>query len=277
MGEKKVRIAIFLDYENVSFALKGDDQNFPRPADIIRPLVEEFAVEGDLVFRYAYADWSKFPQDTVILVEGLGFTPIYGLTRAKYDHGTIETNVHMAVPVGLALDALNLLHTNKSVDAFIFVTGDGEYYEIIDRIRQNDVDVLLCAFERSVSTEITEFNGIHVAMLENIIGPPKSAGPARERKIEWAPFIRLLLSLELRYGYVGYRGLKDKLDGNVGCGTSETDKRRFMDMATQQEVITLEKMQNPKNPDFPLTVCRLNRKNPIVQSILRNSLGFGNH
>lgn len=272
MDVEKSRIALFIDYEDICEALKGEDQNFPRPADIIRPIVEEFTKLGDIIFRYAYADWSKFPPDTVVLVEGLGFTPVYVLSQAKYKKLQSDMTVINAVHVGLSLDALNLCLTNSSVESFAFVTADREYYEVVDRIRQNDAKVILLAFERSISGELAEISGVDVIYLEHVLGPPKSSGPASDKRVDWAPFIRLLLSLELRYGYVGYRGLKDKLDSSVGSGISEIEKRRFMDLATQQEIITLEKMNNPKNPDFPLTVCRLNRRHPVVQSILRNSL-----
>jgi hypothetical protein len=160
---------------------------------------------------------------------------------------------------------------NPTLSRIAFVTGDREYYEVIDRLRELDHNVTLMAFERSIAVEVTEISGVETIMVEHIIGTPKSIGPEPERKIEWSNFIKLLLSMELRYGYVGYRGLKEKLDSNVGCGASEQDKRQYMDMAVQQEIITLDKMTNPKNPEFPLTVCRLNRKHPTVQAILKNS------
>ncbi len=272
MDENRSRIALFVDYEDVCSALKGEDQNYPRPADILRPLLDEFTPHGDIVYRFAYAEWAKMPPDTVVLIESLGFTPVYLLNNAHYKRPTAEFNVINSIPVGIALDALNLCITNTTIDMFVFVAADREYFEVIDRIRQNDAKVILAAFERSISEEVAEIAGVETVYLENILGTPKSVAPSAERRVDWAPFIRLLLSLELRYGYVGYRGLKEKLDASVGCGGSENEKRHFMDMATQQEIITLEKMNNPKNPEFPLTVCRLNRRHPIVQSILRNSL-----
>jgi len=274
-GGQRERVALFLDYGSVSAALKGNDQNHPRPGEIIRPVVEEFAKLGDLVHRYAYADWSRMPHDMVHQVEALGFTPVFALTRARYRKNGMESGVRKAVPLALALDALELALTDGTPLKFVFVTGDREYYEVVERLRRNDVPVVLAAFERSLSVDVVEISGVEPVFLDNILGPPKSPAPGQEKRIDWAPFIKLLLSLELRYGYVGYRGLKDKLDASVGCGNSEYERRRFMDMATQQEIITLEKMTNPKNPEFPLTVCRLNRKNPVVQNILRSSLKIG--
>ncbi|MFA4985945.1 MAG: NYN domain-containing protein [Candidatus Brocadiia bacterium] len=272
MSEKKTRIAIFVDYDDVCMALKGEDQNFPRPADILRPLTEAFLQQGDLVFRAVFADWAKYPVDTVELAQGLGYMPVYSLTRSRSRKTSVETNIPNAVPIRLALEALSLCLTNATIEKFIFVSADREFYELVDLLRQNDAGVVVAMFERAISVEVTEISGCEIVFLENILGQPRNIGPAAEKKTDWTAFVRLLLSLELRYGYVGYRGLKDKLDSSVGCGPSETDKRRFMDLATQQEIITLDKMENPKNPEFPLTVTRLNRKHPMVQAILKNSL-----
>ena len=271
MDGKRPRIAIFVDYEDLAFTLKGDDPNFPRPADLLRPIIEEFYNDYDLVIRHAYADWTKFPKDTVQLVEALGFRAVYSLTKARYAQDSMEVTVRYAVCLRLALDALSLAMENPTLSRIAFVTGDREYYEVIDRLRELDHNVTLMAYERSIAVEVTEISGVETIMVEQIIGMPKSIGPEPERKIEWSNFIKLLLSMELRYGYVGYRGLKEKLDSNVGCGPSEQDKRQYMDMAVKQEIITLDKMTNPKNPEFPLTVCRLNRKHPTVQAILKNS------
>ena len=273
MDESKPRIALFVDYEDICFALKGSDPNFPRPADVIRPITEEFFTENDLVSRIAYADWRKFPKDAVDLVDKLGFKPAFSLASDEPQNVPEDGfGRHPAVPVGLALDALYMALTNEAIDRVVLAGGDRQYYEVVNKLRESGVDVSFLAFERSIPDELAEMAGVETIILENILGPPKSSGPEPEQRIDWAPFIRLLLSMELRYGYVGYRGLKDKLDNRVGCGPSEQDKRNFMDKATQQEIITLEKTTNPKNPEFPLTVCRLNRKNPAVQSILKNSL-----
>jgi uncharacterized LabA/DUF88 family protein len=271
METKRPRLAVFLDYEDVALALKGEDQNFPRPADIIRPIIEEFCTDYDIVIRYAYADWSRFPKDSVHLIDALGFTCVYSLARARYASDTVEMAIRDAVPVRIAVDAMTVAMENPTLSRVVFVAGDREYYEVIDKLRELDHNVSLLAFERSVATETTEISGVETIFLENLVGQAKSSGPEPERKIDWTAFIRLLLSLELRYGYVGYRGLKEKLDMSVGCGPGEQDKRKYMDMAVQQEIITLDKMTNPKNPEFPLTVCRLNRKHPMVQAILKTS------
>jgi hypothetical protein len=81
-------------------------------------------------------------------------------------------------------------------------------------------------------------------------------------------FVRELDKLERarRFVWIGYLA-KEKLPE---LGFSADEVNHVLDHSAAEGIITLGKVPNPKNPEFPATCVQLNREHPTVQRILGN-------
>jgi len=104
---------------------------------------------------------------------------------------------------------------------------------------------------------------------------PPSRGAVEGAEMQDDPrfvrFIRELDKLERarRFVWIGYLA-KEKLPE---LGFSNDEVNDVLDRAVADGIITLGKVPNPKNPDFPATRVELERSHPQVASILRNRNG----
>lgn len=80
---------------------------------------------------------------------------------------------------------------------------------------------------------------------------------------DWGPFVRLIKSLQDTRAFVGVKWLQ---------GTRlarDPQMAQALQVALDREMLKTYKVPNPKNPQFPVTACRLNESHPQVVLALK--------
>jgi hypothetical protein len=86
---------------------------------------------------------------------------------------------------------------------------------------------------------------------------------------DWSGFVRLIDELEHRLPFVGVRYLVNKVLGARNCGTDDPrQKRDLINRAVDDGLLEMYEVGNVEDRRDPVTACRLDRKNPVVVSVL---------
>ncbi len=131
-------LAVFFDFENLAQGLRDKkDGHFD-----IRKVLERLVEKGKIVYKKAYADWSRyadykvaFHQTGVELVE----IPRRGLS------GKNSADIRMVV------DALELSYTKEHIDTFVVVSGDSDFSPLVAKLKENGKHVIGLGVKESTS------------------------------------------------------------------------------------------------------------------------------
>jgi len=131
------RIALFIDFENLVTRTGLDPDNFD-----LQPALDVLLEKGKVVFRRAYADWTRFA----------------GATKRLHDHGVEMIDVPPSTRAGkngadvrLVIDALELAYLREHIDTFVIASGDSDFCPLAAKLRENDRTVIDMAVKESTS------------------------------------------------------------------------------------------------------------------------------
>jgi len=121
-------LAVFFDFENLALGIQDRKEGHFD----IRKVLERLVEKGKIVFKRAYADWSRyseykvaFHQSGVELVE----IPRRGIS------GKNSADIRMVV------DALELSYTKDHIDTFIVVSGDSDFSPLVAKLKENCITI----------------------------------------------------------------------------------------------------------------------------------------
>ena len=131
------RIALFIDFENLVTRTGLDPDTFD-----LQPALDVLLEKGKVVFRRAYADWTRFA----------------GATKRLHDHGVEMVDVPPSTRAGkngadvrLVIDALELAYLREHIDTFVIASGDSDFCPLAAKLRENDRTVIGMAVKESTS------------------------------------------------------------------------------------------------------------------------------
>jgi uncharacterized LabA/DUF88 family protein len=131
------RIALFIDFENLVTRTGIDADKFD-----LQPAVDALLSKGKIVFRRAYADWTRFA----------------GATQRLHDHGVELIDVPPSTRSGkngadvrLVIDALELCYLREHIDTFVIASGDSDFCPLASKLRENDRMVIGMAVKEATS------------------------------------------------------------------------------------------------------------------------------
>jgi uncharacterized LabA/DUF88 family protein len=131
------RIALFIDFENLVTRTGLDPDTFD-----LQPALDVLLEKGKVVFRRAYADWTRFA----------------GATKRLHDHGVEMIDVPPSTRAGkngadvrLVIDALELAYLREHIDTFVIASGDSDFCPLAAKLRENDRTVIGMAVKESTS------------------------------------------------------------------------------------------------------------------------------
>jgi uncharacterized LabA/DUF88 family protein len=131
------RIALFIDFENLVTRTGLDPDSFD-----LQPALDVLLEKGKVVFRRAYADWTRFA----------------GATKRLHDHGVEMMDVPPSTRAGkngadvrLVIDALELAYLREHIDTFVIASGDSDFCPLAAKLRENDRTVIGMAVKESTS------------------------------------------------------------------------------------------------------------------------------
>jgi uncharacterized protein (TIGR00288 family) len=131
------RIALFVDFENLVTRTGMDADAFD-----LQPALDTLLEKGKVVYRRAYADWTRFA----------------GATRRLHDHAVELIDVPPSTRSGkngadvrLVIDALELCYRREHIDTFALLSGDSDFCPLASKLRENDRTVIGMAVREATS------------------------------------------------------------------------------------------------------------------------------
>jgi len=116
------RIALFIDFENLVTRTGIAPESFD-----LQPALDTLLEKGKVVFRRAYADWTRFAP----------------ATRRLHDKGVELVDVPPSNQAGkngadvrLVIDALELCYLREHIDTFVIASGDSDFCPLAYKLRE---------------------------------------------------------------------------------------------------------------------------------------------
>jgi uncharacterized protein (TIGR00288 family) len=131
------RIALFIDFENLVTRTGFSADKFD-----LQPALDTLLEKGKVVFRRAYADWTRFAEATSRLHDkGVELVDVPPSTRAGKNGADVR----------LVIDALELCYLREHIDTFAIASGDSDFCPLAYKLRENDRTVIGLAVKESTS------------------------------------------------------------------------------------------------------------------------------
>lgn len=131
------RIALFIDFENLVTRTGLSQEAFD-----LQPALDVLLEKGKVVFRRAYADWTRFAAATQRLHDlGVELIDVPPSTRAGKNGADVR----------LVIDALELAYLREHIDTFVIASGDSDFVPLAAKLRENDRTVIGMAVKESTS------------------------------------------------------------------------------------------------------------------------------
>ena len=132
-----LRIALFIDFENLVTRTGITSEEFD-----LQPAIDKLLERGKIVFRRAYADWSRFgPARPHLHDKGVELIDVPPSTRAGKN----------AADIRLVIDALELAYQREHVDAFAIASGDSDFCPLAYKLREIGRAVIGLAVKEATS------------------------------------------------------------------------------------------------------------------------------
>ncbi len=198
MSDQKLKIAVFIDFDNVEIGVKT---TLGLQFDI-GAVLEAIKERGEIVTKVAYGDWKRSGD--------------YG--RAMSNHAVRLVQRVMTpggdkngADINLALDALEMAFTHSHINAFVIVGGDSDFITLVEKLKQYDRKVFVVG-GRSFTSQVMQKNCTEFIAYENIV--PDRRGHARPDRGERHPRVAGTQNIDLAIPLVK-RALKVLADREV--------------------------------------------------------------
>lgn len=156
--QEKLNIAVFVDYDNIEIGLKS---TLRREFDVSLPL-EALKERGDIVAKFAYANWSRQEMATRQMAE----SAVQMVQRNPSPRG--DKN---GADINLALDALEMAFTHEHVNAFAIVSGDSDFIPLVNKLKEFGKIVFVVGGKAFTST-ILQQNCHEFVSYESLLDDP---------------------------------------------------------------------------------------------------------
>jgi uncharacterized LabA/DUF88 family protein len=167
------RIALFIDFENLVTRTGLSAETFD-----LQPALDALLEKGKVVFRRAYADWTRFSAATQRLHDkGVELVDVPPSTRAGKNGADVR----------LVIDALELAYLREHIDTFVLASGDSDFVPLANKLRENDRIVIGMAVKEATSPlfvkSCDEFIYLRAAQAKRRDGTKEKEKPPREKVI----------------------------------------------------------------------------------------------
>src|SRR6266851_5557328 len=178
--QEKLNIAVFVDYDNIEIGLKS---TLRREFDVSLAL-ESLKERGDIVAKFAYANWGRQDGATRQMAEN-AVQMVQRIPSPRGDKNGADIN--------LALDSLEMAFTHAHVNAFAIISGDSDFIPLVNKLKEYGKTVFVVGGKAFTST-ILQQNCHEFVSYESLLSdgersevrdrPPRPQGvqPIREQR-----------------------------------------------------------------------------------------------
>ncbi len=159
--QEKNNIAVFVDYDNIEIGLKS---TLRREFDVAIAL-DALKERGDIVAKYAYANWARQEGATRQMAEN-AVQMVQRIPSPRGDKNGADIN--------LALDALEMAFTHTNVNAFAIVSGDSDFIPLVNKLKGYGKTVYVVG-GRAFTSTILQQNCHEFISYESLLSEPEKA------------------------------------------------------------------------------------------------------
>src|SRR5687768_5599323 len=170
MSDQRLKIAVFIDFDNVEIGVKT---TLGLQFDV-GAVLEAIKERGEIITKIAYGDWKRAGD--------------YG--RAMSNHAVRLVQRVMTpggdkngADINLALDALEMAFTHDHINAFVIVGGDSDFITLVEKLKQYDKKVFVVG-GRQFTSPVMQQTCTEFIAYENVVGRGSSSNrvsPDRSR------------------------------------------------------------------------------------------------
>ena len=189
MAETRLKIAVFIDFDNIEIGVKSTlGVQFD-----IGVVLEALKERGDVVSKIAYGDWARAGDYSRSLTQHATKLVQRNLTPGGDKNGA---------DINLALDALEMAFTHGHINAYVIVGGDSDFITLVEKLKQYDKTIFVVG-GRAFTSMVMQRNCHEFIAYENLVGSRRSpadrgrsSGPVSTTSIEQAvPLVRRALKV----------------------------------------------------------------------------------
>lgn len=166
--QDKLNIAVFVDYDNIEIGVKS---TLRREFDVSLAL-DALKERGDIVAKFAYANWSRQEGATRQMAEN-AVQMVQRIPSPRGDKNGADIN--------LALDALEMAFTHSHVNAFAIVSGDSDFIPLVNKLKEYGKTVFVVGGKAFTST-ILQQNCHEFVSYEGLLLGADKADPNRAER-----------------------------------------------------------------------------------------------
>ena len=168
MIDERLKIAVFIDFDNIEIGVKTTLHTQFDIAAILDGIKER----GEVVTKIAYGDWKRAGD--------------YGRLMSQHAIRMVQRNLtpggdKNGADINLALDALEMAFTHDHINAFVIVGGDSDFITLVEKLKQYDKKVFVVG-GRQFTSQVMQKNCHEFIAYENLVNrkPASAPGPRRE-------------------------------------------------------------------------------------------------
>ena len=166
-SDTQLRLAVFIDFENIALGLKGNE-SFD-----VRRVLQRLLDKGRILVRIAYADWNRFRDYTRMLHEN-GIELIEIPRRAQTGKNSAD--------IRLVVDAMDLAWSKEHIDTFVVVSGDSDFSPLVSKLKENGKRVIGLGMRASTSPLLA--NGCDEFIYYEDLEAESAQEPATQKPVE---------------------------------------------------------------------------------------------
>lgn len=173
MAEERLKLAVFIDYDNIQIGVKD---TLGKEFDV-EVVLEALKERGEVVTKVAYGDWHRAGDQSRQMTQHAVQMVQRNVTPRGDKNGA---------DINLALDALEMAFTRHHINAFAIVGGDSDFIALVEKLKQYDKQVFVIG-GRAFTSNILQRNCTEFMAYENLLkGPGDGGRSARGRRGEHA-------------------------------------------------------------------------------------------
>ena len=166
MNEEKLKIAVFIDFDNIQIGVRS---TLARDFDLALVL-EALKERGEVVTKIAYGNWKRAGELTRTLTHNAVLMVQRDLTPRGDKNGA---------DINLALDALEMAINHPHINAFVIVGGDSDFIALVEKLKTYNKAVFVVG-GRAFTSSILQRNCREFLAYENLI---ESTAGERRREV----------------------------------------------------------------------------------------------